>query len=483
MGKWFVAVWAFVVVGTIAGMQMFMFDRSLGKPHLSIAAASNKGAATNPLDDLKKTADEAAKGVKKAAEDAKAAAKGVADAVNPNMVQPEELAQGFIVVVTDKTKVANTSSPIYMPNSHNGWNPSDPKVQLQAQSDMKWRLVFEKPKLDSRIAFKFARGAWEKVETAADFKDISDRMLPKVDVSKLKDGEKPVIELEVAAWKDQAPEGMGRPGEQRYRPVHVSAGRLERVEVVGGGVPGLNRDVLVWLPPGYDDNSNKTKMYPVLYMQDGQNVFDKPPTAPAEWMADETAARLIAEGKIEAPIIVAVPHAGGLRAQEYLPIAAIEKVEPKGREYVAFLVNEVKPKIDRLYRVKSAPENTAIGGSSLGAIISMEAATERPDVFGKVIAESMPLVMKNRMAFSHFASQKTFPKVLFIGMGGKEASSTGQNAAIDEQYVAGAQALQELAQGKGSTVKLVVDGEGKHEEAAWAKRFGAALEFVFPAAK
>ena len=83
------------------------------------------------------------------------------------------------------------------------WNPSDPKMQLQAQSDQKWRIVWEKPTLDSRIAFKFARGAWEKVETDKDFKDIDNRMLPMVDVSALKPGEKPVIELTIENYRKQ----------------------------------------------------------------------------------------------------------------------------------------------------------------------------------------------------------------------------------------------------------------------------------------
>lgn len=476
MGKWFVAVWLIVVVGTITGMQLFMFDRSMGKPRTAALGTT----ATNPLDNLKKAAGDAAKKVKDAAAEAGKAVSDAADAVNPNLVQPEDLPQGFIVVVTDKTKIANSSSPIFMPNSHNGWNPTDPKVQLQAQSDMKWRLVFEKPKLDSRIAFKFARGAWERVECTADFKDIDNRMLPKVDVSKLKDGEKPVIELEIAAWKDMAPGNISTLALDRYRPIRVGAGTLERVEVVGGGVPGLNRDVLVWLPPGYADAANKTRSYPVLYLQDAQNVFDKLPNVPGEWRADETAAALIQEGRIEPLIIVAVPHAGGLRAQEYLPIQAIDKVEPRGAEYVSFLVNEVRPKIERLYRVKSGPEHTAIGGASLGAIISMEAATERPDVFGKALVESMPLVMKDRAAFKHFSGKKTFPKRLAIGMGGKESSSTGGSAGLDEQYVAGAQALEELARGKGSEVRSFVDPGAPHDETAWAKRFGPALEFLFP---
>ena len=193
---------------TLVGMQAFLF----GTKGLPKFMGGTHGAPVEP----------ARLGASAHADDAQPAA--------GTMVQPESLAQGFIVVVTDKSHRANATSPISMPSSHNGWNPADPKVQLTAQSDQKWRIVWEKPTLDSRVAFKFARGSWDNVETDANFKDIENRMLPLVDVSKLKPGEKPVIELEIANWHDASAPGAGRGGgvgEERYRPVHVSAGTLK----------------------------------------------------------------------------------------------------------------------------------------------------------------------------------------------------------------------------------------------------------------
>lgn len=476
MGRYFVIFWVVGVIGSIVGMQAALFGTK-GLPRWAkdmFGSSTTMQTAAHPAP------------LPSAGNDQPAAAAPAGAKTGAKMVQPESLEQGFMVVVTDKARIANTSSPIFMPNSHNGWNPSDPKVQLTAQSDMRWRLVFEKPTLDSRIAFKFARGSWDNVESTADFKDVDNRMLPMVDISNLKPGEKPVIELEIVAWKDQAPGGAAASADNRYRTITVGAGRLERLEVVGGGGPGLtglSRDALVWLPPGYDAPENKSRTYPVLYMADGQNLFQKHAGVPAEWSVDETAGRLIGENRIEPVIIVGIPHGGAKRSQEYLPIAVLDGVTPGAEGYIKFLTGEVMPRVERAFRVKTGPENTAIGGSSLGAVIAMEAATQRPEVFGKVLLESMPLANQFKPVFARFAQQKTWPTRVYFGMGGKEIPA---DAAASSQWSAGAQAFKELAAGKGLTdanFKFVLEPDAVHNEEAWAKRFGAAMEFLFPVVK
>lgn len=463
MGKVFVWSWLFVVVGTLVGMQAWLFGTKGLHRFTGPASASKSGAET--------------------------AAQPATDPSGAKMVQPESLAQGFIVMVTDKSQKANASSPIHMPSSHNGWNPADPKIQLQAQSDQKWRIVWEKPTLDSRIAFKFARGSWDNVEVDKDFKNVDNRMLPLVDISKLKPGEKPVIELTVENWHDAIPGTAKASAADRYRAITVKSGSLKRVEVVGGGGPGANglsRDLLVWLPPGYDAPENKSKQYPVLYMMDGQHLFEKIDGAPASWSADETAVKLIAAGKIEPLIIVGIPNAGGLRAQEYLPFEMIDKVSPRGGEFVEFLNGEVRPRIERAFRVRTGPESTGVGGASLGAIIAMEAGVTHPDVFGKVLAESMPIVAREKAAFKHFAGVKIWPQKVAFGMGGKETGKDASNESVNKQYVAMAQAFKELAQGHGlkeDRFRLAIDESAVHNEGAWGKRLSAALEFLFPLAK
>ncbi len=396
------------------------------------------------------------------------------------MVQPESLEQGFIVVVNDKAKLASTESPIFMASSHNGWNPGDQKMKLSRRSDGKWQIAWKKPTLDSRVAFKFTRGSWDSVEMTAGFENIDNRLLPEIDASKLSAGEQPVIELSVEAWGDQRELDPAKLAGSPYREIKVNAGSIRRVDVLGGGAGPIRRDLIVWLPPGYDDPANAGRDYAVLYMLDGQNVFDTMPGVPGEWKADETAAKLMGEGKIEPIIIVGIPHAGVGRPAEYLPFAALDGVEPNGGAFVQFLVDEVVPRIDRSFRTKTLREHRGIGGASLGGIMALEAGTEKPAVFGKVLAESTPLITNRNAGFNHFAAKRNWPLKVYFGMGGRESG----DAKANERYVASAQAFEELLAGKGlgkARAKFVIDPEARHDENAWAARFGTALEFLFPA--
>jgi alpha-glucosidase len=489
MSRFALVIWLTTPLLIVLALAMMM-DRSQGKPNprlAAIAAARLPGQAEDsPRDQASIERDIAETEARKAAKPAagKGGAPAAASAADgPKLVQPESLADGFIIIVEDKSKHASNDSPIYIASSHNGWNPGDQAMKLSQRSDMRWQIILPKPTLDSRMAFKFTRGSWDLVEVKADFSDIDNRLLPEVDVSKLAAGEKPVIELVVESWRDLGPSETARVAMNAYRPIKVGAGSVKRVEVTGGGGYAKSRDVIVWLPPGYDDPANARKTYPVLYMQDGQNLFEKLPGLPAEWNADETAARLIEEKKIEPIIIVGIPHAGEGRMAEYTPIAIYDGVTPRGKEYIDFVINEVKPRVDRSFRTSGGPENTAIGGASLGGLIALEAATEHPNVFGKVLAESTPLLAKNRMAFMHFANKKNWPKMVYFGMGGKEAGTDPKDAGLNQQYAASAGAFGEALKGRGFSsdrMLIKVDPDAVHNEEAWAARFGTALEFLFP---
>ena len=128
MGKWFVWFWIIALISTLVGMQAFLFGtkglpfRARGAPH-GVTVAPSPAPQPPPA----------------------APAKAGENTAGDKMVQPESLDQGFIIVVTDKSRHASAASPIHMPSSHNGWNPADPKMTLQAQSDSKWRIVWDKP--------------------------------------------------------------------------------------------------------------------------------------------------------------------------------------------------------------------------------------------------------------------------------------------------------------------------------------------------
>ena len=155
----------------------------------------------------------------------------------------------------------------------------------------------------------------------------------------------------------------------------------------------------MWLPPGYDDSANQGRRYPVLYLNDGQNLFE-PSTSftGVEWQVDETADRLIREGVIPPMIIVGIDNAGKDRIREYMPHRSLHPMmlRVQGTRYPDFLIKEVMPFVARNYRVATGPENTGLGGSSLGALIALYTAIVRPGVIGRLLLESPSLWASNR---------------------------------------------------------------------------------------
>ncbi|MFZ0998212.1 MAG: alpha/beta hydrolase-fold protein, partial [Candidatus Sulfotelmatobacter sp.] len=154
------------------------------------------------------------------------------------------------------------------------------------------------------------------------------------------------------------------------------------------------RFLRVWLPPGYDDAENSGRHYPVLYLNDGQNLFETATSfTGVEWQADEAADRLIREGAVPPMIIVGIDNAGKDRIREYMPHRSMHPMmlRVQGRYYPDFLMKEVMPFVERAYRVAAGPENTGVGGSSLGALIALYTAMARPGVIGRLLVESPSL--------------------------------------------------------------------------------------------
>ena len=220
--------------------------------------------------------------------------------------------------------------------------------------------------------------------------------------------------------------------------------------------------------------------HPVLYLQDGQNIFD-PATAflGQDWRADVTADGLVESGEIEPPIIVGIYNTGVRRISEYTPTR--DKTLRKGGKadrYAEMLAREIKPFIDHEYRTKKAAAHTALGGSSLGGLVSLVAALAYPRVFGKAAIFS-PSVWWDERAIVRIVERygsKLHPR-LWLDVGTCEGSAP-------EECVADARALRQalIAQGwrEGETLAYHEIEGGIHSEAAWAARFGALLKYLFP---
>jgi predicted alpha/beta superfamily hydrolase len=241
------------------------------------------------------------------------------------------------------------------------------------------------------------------------------------------------------------------------------------------------RFVRVWLPPGYDDAQNEVRRYPVFYINDGQNLFESVSAFNGvEWQVDETADRLIREGTVPPMIIVGIDNAGKDRIREYMPHRSLQPMmlRVQGSRYPDFLMKEVMPFLSRNYRVASGPENTGLGGSSLGALISLYTAAVRPGVFGRLFLESPSLWASNRHILKQSRNVRQWPERVFLAMGTSESGREDR----DRSMVDDVRELAAMMRRSGlddCRLRLMIDDGATHHESAWARRFPDALSFLF----
>ena len=242
-----------------------------------------------------------------------------------------------------------------------------------------------------------------------------------------------------------------------------------------------DRFLRVWLPPGYDDAQNAARQYPVLYLNDGQNLFE-PATSfnGVEWQVDETADRLIREQVIAPMIIVGIDNTGKDRLREYMPHRSFQPMmlRVQGTRYPSFLIKEVMPFVERHYRVASGPRTTGLGGSSLGALIALYTVAVSPGIFCRLLLESPSLWAANRQIIRQSRTVRRWPERVFLATGSAEAGREDR----DRSMVDDVQELAAILHRGGLDarhLRLVVEQGASHHESEWAQRFPDALSFLF----
>jgi predicted alpha/beta superfamily hydrolase len=241
------------------------------------------------------------------------------------------------------------------------------------------------------------------------------------------------------------------------------------------------RFLRVWLPPGYEDGVNAGVHYPVLYLNDGQNLFEAATSfTGVEWQADETGDRLIREGLVPPMIIVGMDNTGGDRLREYMPHRSLHPMMLRvyGTRYPAFLFKEVIPFMVRNYRVANGPENTGLGGSSLGALIALYTAAIRPGVIGRLLLESPSLWASNRLLIRQSRGVKRWPEKVFLATGTAEAGRKDKDQSVVDD-VRELAAILRRAGLDDARLRLIIEDGATHHESAWARRFPEALAFLF----
>jgi predicted alpha/beta superfamily hydrolase len=237
------------------------------------------------------------------------------------------------------------------------------------------------------------------------------------------------------------------------------------------------RDIIVYLPPEY--NSAHETRYPVLYLHDGQNLFDAATAfAGNEWGLDELAEDLISNREIEPLIIVGIYNAGVKRMAEYTPTRDKRGRGGRAKQYAKLIVEDLKPFIDGEYRTLSDRDHTALGGSSLGGLVTIYLGLHYPDVFAKLIAMSPSVWWANRAILREVRSLKKKPRQkIWLDIGTSEGSNP-------EYCVQDARMLRDALIAKGwkldEDFRFVEDEGAGHNEKAWGSRMREALKFLFP---
>lgn len=270
------------------------------------------------------------------------------------------------------------------------------------------------------------------------------------------------------------------------RPPPQRTGHIERL----APLPSAHvspREVQVWLPPGYADDPQRR--FPVLYLHDGQNMFDNL-GAGAEWQADEHAQRGVLARTLVPMILVAVASNED-RIQDYTPWPRRQIGGPDGGQtagpsvgggaaaYGRYLVEELKPMIDRRYRTQPGREHTAVGGSSLGGLVTMWLLLQHGDTYGAGLVVSPSVWWADRAILAAVEGSKDTagakparpaPRI-WLDMGGAE----GERAVID------ARRLRDALQARGWPAQYLEVPQAQHDEAAWAARFEGMLRFLYAA--
>ena len=261
---------------------------------------------------------------------------------------------------------------------------------------------------------------------------------------------------------------------------HTFTGNIKRHRAFPSRILGNRRDVLVYLPPGYRRFSRKR--YPVLYLHDGQNVFDAATSfSGVEWGVDETAERLIRQKLIEPLIIVAIANTGEERVHEYAPTRGVIDAKAKrkkrsrglARLYGAFLMDELKLYIDRKYRTKPGAEFTGLGGSSLGGLVTLAIGILYPRAFSRLIVMS-PSIWWDDFAIYRLVDsiEQKPPLKIWLDTGTAEPGWEQARELRNRLVEKGWRLFDDIQY-------LEAKGAG-HSEAAWAARIDPALRFLFP---
>lgn len=337
---------------------------------------------------------------------------------------------------------------IYMSGDFEGWTGGQQIFQLKKDKGL-YSISF--PKSDKTIHYKFTRGSWNSVEVSKNGKQIDNRAYSFLEA-------RDSVFIQVENWDDLSP----NPNTISTN-VHLidNSFKMETLD--------KERTIYIYLPANY---KNTTQSYPVLYMHDGQNLFDQSRSYSGEWEVDETLDKL-SESKDLNLIVVAIDHGAHERLDEYSPWKLKDyPSKQEGDAYLKFIIQNLKPYIDQNYRTLSDRTNTGIMGSSLGGLISYYGVLQYADTFGKagIFSPSFEVAdISSDFIKDHSDLNRT--RMYFMA-GNKESKHMKGNMLKTIQ-------LMNEAGFPEKNIKSKVVEEGEHNEKLWREEFPAAIEWLF----
>lgn len=364
--------------------------------------------------------------------------------------------QFTVKIVVEQWPDAHVDDSVYLTGAFNMWSPKDKGYLMKKEANT---LTFTLQNVAAGLLeYKFTRGNWKTLESTSDGRLVAPRRaIIKSDTS---------LNCTIENWRDDFPASTASPQ------VHIWNDSLHIKNF------DMYRRVWVYLPKDY---ANSNKRYPVIYMHDGQDLFDEATSqgriGPLEWGVDETL-----DSSKNGAIVVAVAHAGtkDRRIQEYYWNANADYAEVYGKEYLDFVVNQLKPEIDRQFRTKPDKDHTIMAGSSMGGLITYYAGLMYPNVFG-VLGVFSPSIwldydniykefnrLENR---NHIKSQTYF---LYGGENENRLKPDGSYVKMNYDVLKSSEFLKKL----GPTIKISINPEGRHGAWYWRSAFAEFYQFI-----
>jgi predicted alpha/beta superfamily hydrolase len=363
------------------------------------------------------------------------------------IIQNVTFAQVTLNITQIPTNTPQNAS-IYMPSSLNNWNASG--NQMQAVGNGQYQIII--PEGTGTVEYKFTRGSWASVEGNANGGFLPNRSFTFT-------GNPQTINVTVLSWED-----LGTTTSTAASNVFIISTSFY--------MPQLNRYRKIWLylPPDY---YTTTKTYPVLYMQDGQNLFDNATSFSGEWQVDETLNALFQQGNYGA-IVVGIDNGGAERLNEYSPWNNPIYGGGQGDLYSQFVAETLKPYIDLNYRTKPGPQYNAVLGSSMGALISTYIGAKYPNIFQKVgnFSSAYWFAKPQLINYINSNTQNYLNSRMYFVAGTNESSTM----VSDNNEVKNAFQTKQLSP---SNTQTKYDNYGTHTESYWRGEFAAAYLWLF----